>query len=306
MGWTKKGLIFQPDSQYTWMQSHCQLPVANILDNGNCRVYFASRTKEQISNIGYADIDLYDNFRIIRVSENPILSPGPIGNFDQFGVYPASIVNLKNKIYLYYIGWIRGYFSPLFYAAIGLAISEDRGNSFKKYSNVPIMERSKYDPCLVTSPNVFIDDNGQWKMTYVSGIKWETVGKELLSYYHIKYAESNDGINWQREGRVAIDFKDVNERNIARSAVYKKNGKYEMYYSFVSGDLSYRIGYAKSLDCINWVREDANAGIDVTENSFDSEMMCYPNIVIHNNKKYMFYNGNNYGKEGFGVAVSEI
>ena len=33
------------------------------------------------------------------------------------------------------------------------------------------------------------------------------------------------------------------------------------------------------------------------------QMIAYPNIYVHNNKKYMLYNGNTFGKSGFGYAV---
>jgi len=305
MKWKKLGLVYRPEGNIEWMNTHCQLPVADHLYNDIYRVFFASRSKEQISHIGFVDLDINQPDKVIRVSTEPVVKPGSIGHFDHFGVYPSSIVNYKEKKYLYYIGWIRGFTPPLFYASIGLAISEDGGNSFYKYSIVPIMERSKYDPCLVTSPNVFIDDDGTWRMTYVSGEKWEIIDGKLKSFYNIKYAESMDGISWKRDGKVAIDFKNKRERNIARSAVFKEEGIYKMYFSYAEGELSYRIGYAESLDCINWKRMDDLSGITVSDNSFDSEMICYPNVILHQGKRYMFYNGNEYGKTGFGLAILE-
>jgi len=302
MSWKKLGLIFSPKQGPSWMYSHCQLPVADNLFGYVFRVYFASRSKEQISQIGFIDVDIRKPNKILNISEKPILQSGKIGCFDEYGVFPSSIVNFNNKKYLYYIGWVRGYESPMFYATIGLAISDDNGESFRKYSSVPIMERSVYDPCLVTSPHVFLDGK-LWRMTYVSGIKWEKIDGVLKSFYHIKYAESKDGITWQRNGKIAVDFKSEEERNIARSAVIKKDNNYHMWFSYVEGNLSYRIGYAFSRDGIDWTRDDNKAGIQPSENSFDSEMICYPNIISHDNNLYMFYNGNQFGKEGFGLAI---
>jgi len=301
MNWKKLGLIYSPDQTISWMYSHCQLPVADHLQGDIYRVYFAGRTKEQRSHIGFVDIDITNPTKILTVSSQPVLSPGPMGFFDEHGVYPSCIVNHNNKKFLYYIGWNQGVRAPLFYANIGLAISEDGGKNFKKYSQAPIMSRSEFDPCLVTSPNVYIE-NGKWRMTYVSGIKWEEVNGSLKSYYHIKYAESEDGINWKREGIVSIDFQTKEETNIARSWVIKENNLYKMWYSFVLPPNAYRIGYAESEDGKTFTRKDNLCGLDVTAGGFDSEMMCYPNVVVHKGKKYMFYNGNRFGEKGFGLA----
>lgn len=300
--WTKKGLIFSPNKRYDWMYSHAQLPVFDYIEDDIYRVYFASRTKEQRSHVGFVEIDITNPTKILNISDKPVLTPGDIGFFDEHGVYPSSIVNHNGKKYLYYIGWNQGNRQPLFYANIGLAISEDGGESFQKYSVAPILARSQFDPCLVTSPNVFIDDD-VWKMTYVSGFRWEEIENKLKSYYHIKYAESKNGVDWLRNGDIAIDFKDETESNIARSSVLKDGGVYKMWYSYISGGLPYRMGYAESENGKVWIRKDDEAGISVSESGFDCNMTCYPNVIEHKNKKYMVYNGNNYGYDGFGLAI---
>lgn len=304
MKWIKKGLIFETAQQYSWMYSHAQLPVADVISDNIVRVYFASRDVKSFSSIGFVELDVKNDFKIIKLSEAPVLSPGRIGYFDEHGVFPSSIVNYKGKKYLYYIGWNQGYKQPLFYASIGLAISEDNGLTFTKHSMAPIMSRSEFDPCLVTSPNVFMD-NEVWRMTYVSGVRWELVDDQLKSFYHIKYAESENGIDWKRDGIVCLDFRDENESNIARSAVIKENGVYRMWFSYVYGSQKYRMGYAESYDCKSWIRNDSLSGLDVSPGGFDSEMICYPNVVLLNNMKIMFYNGNNFGKQGFGLAVEK-
>jgi predicted GH43/DUF377 family glycosyl hydrolase len=304
MRWIKKGLIFTLPKKLDWMMSHAQLPSPFLLSDGIVRVFFASRDKNQYSHIGYVDFNLKDNFKVINYTENPVLCPGDIGFFDEHGVFPSSVIYWNDKVLMYYIGWNQGKEPPLFYASIGLAVSEDNGNTFRKISKAPILSRSEYDPCLVTSPNVFIDGN-ILRMTYVSGIKWERINGRLQSYYHIKYAESSDGINWKRDGKIMIDFSDDTETNIARSSVIREGNIYKMWYSFVRGENKYRIGYAESSDFNNWVRKDDKVGIQISSEGFDNEMMCYPSIIEFAGVKYMFYNGNNFGKEGIGLAFLE-
>jgi hypothetical protein len=300
MRWVKKGLIFSPAGRYPWMRTHAALPVALRLGGDVYRVYFASRDEQNRSHVGYAELDSRSPERMLRLSSGPVLAPGPLGCFDADGVYPASIVQDEQKLYMYYIGWNAGKREPIFYASIGLAVSEDAGRSFQKASIAPIMARSEYDPCLVTSPCVLLD-NGVWRMWYVSGLRWEETGGELHSYYHIKYAESKDGVNWQRNGRVCIDLRP-GERNIARPCVLKENGRYKMWYSHDSGQ-GYRIGYAESADGYVWTRMDDEAGIDVSATGWDSEALAYPWVFDHNGRKHMLYCGNGFGRDGFGLAV---
>lgn len=302
--WQKLGLIFDPTDRFDWMQTHAQLPVPELIKDDLYRIYFASRNAQGYSQIGFVEIDINKPTKIINISVNPILKPGNIGNFDEHGVYPSCIINYKNKKYLYYIGWVKGTPSPLFYAAIGLAFSEDGGHTFKKYSEAPIMDRGIFDPCLVTSPFIIIEDN-LWKMIYVSGIKWEKNNEKLVSYYHLKYAESKNGIEWNREGRIILNFASPEETNIARATIIKDNELYKMWFCYVTNKSAYKIGYAESENLIFWKRNDNLAGIELSIEGFDNQMQCYPYVFKHKNKTYMLYNGNNNGKNGFGLAVKD-
>jgi len=48
------------------------------------------------------------------------------------------------------------------------------------------------------------------------------------------------------------------------------------------------------------------AGIDVSQDGWDSQMIEYPHIAKINNKYIMFYCGNEFGKNGFGYAELEL
>jgi hypothetical protein len=141
-------------------------------------------------------------------------------------------------------------------------------------------------------------------MWYVSGTGWEPKPgtKEPKHYYRIKYAESKDGIHWETKNRVCIDYRH-DEYAIARPVVYREGGGYRMWYSFRGGDRAYGIGYGESQEGIHWIRKDDEAGIDVSKEGWDSSMVCYPYVFKHRNQTYMLYNGNGYGKTGFGLAV---
>lgn len=299
MKWEKRGLIFAADGQRPWMLTHAAMPVPRRLEGDRYRVYFASRDANNRSRVGYVEIDVTDPERVLDLSLECVLDIGPVGHFDDHGVYASSMVEFEGRLYMFYVGWNPGVIRPLFYSSIGVAVSRDGGRKFEKVSSAPIMARSDCDPCLVTSPCVLLD-GGRWRMWYVSGFKWEEVGGALRSYYHVKYAESEDGLRWERNGLVCIDLRP-GERNIARPCVLKENDRYRMWYSYDAGD-AYRIGYAESADGYSWTRMDELAGIDRSAVGWDSRALAYPWIFSHRGTKYMLYNGNFFGRDGFGVA----
>lgn len=298
--WQKTGLIFSAPGTLPWMRSHASLPVALPLGGDLYRIYFASRDERNRSHVGFIEVDITDPARVIRLSDKPCLAPGPIGHFDEHGVYAASLVRHEGDLYLYYIGWNVGARPPLFYASIGLAISRDGGVTFEKYKPAPIMARSEYDPCLVTAPFVLID-NGKWRMWYVSGFEWREIGDSLHSIYHVKYAESDDGIDWDRRGLICIGLRP-GEWNISRPCVIIDAETYKMWYGFNKGD-GYRVGYAESNDGYTWERLDEAVGIGLSESGWDSEAMAYPWVFDHAGRKHMLYNGNGFGRTGLGLAV---
>ena len=236
---------------------------------------------------------------VIGYSREPILSPGQLGCFDDNGVTPSCVIDLPNgEKALYYIGWNPGS-TVRMHLFGGLAISRDGGSSFERWSRAPILERSRTDPYLNTAPWV-VCDGESYRMFYVSGYEW--IHKDLPRY-NIKTAYSLDGKHWVREGHVCIDFKDNTENALARPYVLLEDGLWRMWFSYKSTD--YRIGYAESLDGLTWERLDHLAGIDVSSSGFDSEMIEYGAVVRYDGQLFMFYNGNNYGYDGIGLAVEE-
>ena len=142
-------------------------------------------------------------------------------------------------------------------------------------------------------------------MWYLSCTKWEMIDEQVKHYYHIKYATSKDGIDWERNNEIAIDFAYQNEYAISVPRVVKEENGYKMWYSHRGGSKSeyYRIGYAESEDGIKWNRKDDIVNLDTSEKGWDSKMLCYPFILDYGGDRYLLYNGNDYGKTGFGLAI---
>ncbi|MEO8446796.1 MAG: hypothetical protein ABI528_04830 [bacterium] len=304
--WRKLGLIFSPSGEYEWMQTHAMMPVFDMTDEENARIYFSARDKQGRSQGAYIEINLNDPLKVKKISKEPVLKLGQLGAFDDSGIMPTCLVNFGNKKYLYYNGWTLGKNVP-FFSFNGVALSKDGGNNFEKISRGPsVLYSNDVDPYSTFAPSVMIDD-GIWKIWYVSLIKWIEFDGKLIHYYNIRYAESSDGINFKREGKVCIDFANEFEYAIARPFVIKENGIYKMWYSFRESEniKAYRIGYAESENGIDWIRKDNEVGLDISDDGWDSEMIEYAYIYDFKGKRYMLYNGNSFGKTGVGLAVLE-
>ncbi|MDA4122221.1 MAG: hypothetical protein OK456_03460 [Thaumarchaeota archaeon] len=242
-----------------------------------------------------------DPTKIEMLTPDPVLKLGKIGLFDDSAVFPSWLVRRGKAIYMYYVGWVQGVSAP-YYASGGLAISRDGGRTFKRYSEAPIMGRSEKDP-YINASNCVIRDRGLWAMWYLSAIDFRIEGSKSMYYYVIKYAESDDGLNWRRTGNVSIGLKEKGETRISRPCVIRDRDCYKMWYSYARD--SYRIGYAESIDGKKWVRMDEKLGLTVSRSGWDDEMVCYPHVFDHGGRRFMLYNGNSYGKTGIGLATLE-
>jgi hypothetical protein len=294
-GWKKHVCFFVADRSTPWLHSHAALP-CTLQSGGETSVFFSSRDEHNRAHVGRFGYDLTQP-ALVAMQREPALEPGTLGAFDDSGVTVSCVVEHANRYWLYYTGWSLGVSVP-FYLGIGLATSHD-GQTFTRVSRAPILDRSDIDPFMTASPCVLIED-GVWRMWYVSCQRWEPGEPEPKHYYHIRYAESRDGIHWERDGRVCIDFEDESEFAFGRPCVVKDGDTYRMWYC-VRGE-NYRIGYAESADGLTWQRRDAEAGIAPSGVGWDSEMQAYPWVFDTNGKRWMLYNGNGYGQTGIGLA----
>lgn len=301
MSWTKLGQVYVADRRHRWASSHAYVPTPLLLDNDRVRVYAAFRDPDGIGRVGYVEVDGSDPTRVLEVSEQPVLDIGEPGTFDDSGVTPVSLVRAGADIYMYYIGWQKGVRVPYFLFT-GLAISTDGGRSFRRFSRVPILDRCDQELMLRSAAHVQLDQE-KWRMWYIAGSDWTSVGDKQLPVYNIRYLESVNGRSWGTDSRVCIDLEGPDEFGFGRPFVLKQADKYQMWYSIRRRSSGYRIGYAESDDGVSWQRADHRAGIDVSSSGWDSEMVAFASVVESRHGQYMFYNGNNYGETGFGVAV---
>jgi hypothetical protein len=314
--WKKLGKVFTPQEvggRY-WLKEFAQAPSTLLFDEF-VRVYFSCRPErdangQYVSYTGFVDIDRNDLFKIIRVSDNPILPLGQLGTFDEFGIYPTSVIRSGSDILAYYGGWTRCESVP-YNVAIGLAKSVDQGETFSRVGNGPVVSYSLDEPMTVSGPKIRRFNN-RWYLWYVAGKKWVVTDGRPESIFKIRMATSVDGVHWEKVNRNLIEnVLEEDECQASPDVLYYQN-KFHMFFSYKYGsnfrrnERGYRIGYAHSVDMVNWIRDDSKAGLEIsTGDAWDSQSVAYPHVFELNGKVYMMYLGNDVGKFGFGLAILE-
>lgn len=302
MGWQKKGLIYCPDGSQVWAKQSFMTPTPLLLDRQRIRIYGGFRDEHGASRIGYVDVAADNPSRVLSVSKQPVIELGRPGMFDDNGMILGDVVPTDEGIRMYYVGF-QLVKQAKFLAYSGVAISTDGGDSFKRYSKVPIMDRTD-NALYIRAIHSVIYDRGIWKVWYSVGNGWQVIDGLPYPQYDIRYVESRDGLEVLDTKGVHCIGVGTNEYRIGRPRVRKlSNGTYEMRYTFDTLDKQYTAGYARSKDGVHWTRDDAALGIERSETGWDSEMVCYPTLLDVGDVQYMFYSGNGMGATGVGYAV---
>jgi hypothetical protein len=295
------GLIYTPTGA-PWHRSHCQNPFVQELSGSRYRVHFAARDEKNRSQGAWADVEVKDgNLAVVNTAAKPSLDLGRLGAFDDCGAMPGNLVTHQGRLLMYYTGWTLARAVPFFFF-IGVAESRDGGETFRRLSEAPVLGRNHHDPFLTGAPWV-ISENGRLRMWYISGTEWvpgTAEGEGPTHYYSIKHATSEDGMVWQTNDRLCLPYLD-NEHAIARPVVTAADGGYRMIYSARRLGETYRIYSATSNDGLSWQR-DSRPMLDVAPSGWDSEMVCYGSRLDCAGGNFLLYNGNAYGKDGFGAA----
>jgi hypothetical protein len=319
MNWKKLGKIFDPTEHQ--LPSGCvqfaQSPQTIVFDNF-VRIYFSTReldthNSKYLSHVAY--VDMQKNLRdIICVSEKTVISLGELGCFDEHGIFPLNVLRYGDAIYGYTCGWSRRT-SVSVDTAIGLSISHDGGVTFQRIGSGPVLAASLHEPYLVGDGFVKII-GGVFHMWYIFGTNWKVFSEGAAPdrTYKIGHATSADGINWvKEEARQIISDRLGASESQALPTVIKIGDRHHMFFCYrQSSDFredskrGYRIGHAWSDDLANWTRDDECPSLDVSPSGWDSEMLCYPHVFECDSKVYLLYNGNQFGRYGFGLAELEI
>lgn len=315
--WKRLGKIFDPSDfrLASGCRTFAQSPQALVFDD-RVRIYFSSRQPDAngkfLSHVCYVDMEK-DLRTAVDVNEEPVIPLGALGCFDQHGIFPMNVLRHEGRIHGYTSGWTRRV-SVSVDTGIGLAFSDDDGRTFRRIGDGPVLTASLHEPFLVGDPFVAVI-GGTYHMWYIFGTRWVHFedGRAPDRVYKIGHATSADGIAWRKEeGRQIIaDALHENESQ-ALPTVVRIGGFHHMFFCYrESSDFrtgkgrGYRLGHAWSADLVEWTRDDDAGGLPLAASGWDSEMMCYPHAFELDGRVHLLYNGNEFGRHGFGVAVLE-
>jgi len=299
--WEKMGRLDPPlPTGFSEGRAPCALP----LGGGRLALAFTALDAARKSHVFVCPARLAEGG--IRLEGEPrlALSPGELGQFDEDGAMTSCLTPRPGGFYLFYTGWqlLR---SGAFAFGCGRALFDSDTLEVRREFPGPVLAKDPTNPLLCASPYV-LQSNGQWVMWYVSGLRWERREDHLFHYYTIRRAVSADALRWESDPEPCIALRE-HEYAIARPCVLQLDGLWHMWFSHrgFTGNTTYRIGYADSIDGLHWRRHDAEPTLELSAEGWDSEMVCYPAVFAHEDRLYMLYNGNGFGKSGFGYAVAK-
>jgi hypothetical protein len=317
MRWTRLGKIFDPTQHRlpNGCTQFAQSPQALVFDDF-VRIYFSTRSVDGhgkfLSHVAF--VDMRKNLRdVIRVSDRTVIPLGGLGCFDEHGIFPMNVLRVGSEVWGYTCGWNRRV-SVSVDTAIGLAISRDGGLSFERIGPGPVLAQSLHEPCLVGDGFV-VQIGDKFHMWYIFGTGWKRYAPDTPPdrTYKIGHAVSGDGIAWHKEeARQIIPDRLGRDESQALPTVVAIGGRWHMFFCYrhsfdfrANPERGYRIGHAWSEDLRDWVRDDDSPRLEVEPGAWDGEMQCYPHVFECDGAVYLLYNGNHFGRHGFGLARLE-
>ena len=275
---------------------YAQMPIP-VIESNKLIVYFTSR--DEINQSIPMNVEMVVSPNILVGSANSVpLEFGKDGSFDDSGIMLSSIIDGELGQMIYYIGWNRSSNVP-YRLSIGLATRTHYSDQFTKFSQGPIIDRSPSNPYFVTTPDITRID-GKYRMLLSSGTDWILHNERKESIYSLVSATSDDGINWDH-------FKHVNKSDsnlcVARPFRFGSHTYFSerSAFGFREKGFGYRIRATRNLE------EPIQQNCELVWNSGgDDRDRAYASVIEFSRQRYIFYNGEQFGKNGFHIAEEQI
>ena len=306
MKWRKLGLIYRPALRPPSFVKCAMLPTPVRIADDHIRFLVARCDENGIGRA--AEVTLAPertSGAVIEESVEPLLDIGRPGMFDDNGVVPCAFVRLPSgSEIMYYVGFelcekVR------YRLFTGAAVREASSGPFQRVQETPLLDRKPKESYFRCGPFV-LQDGDLYRMWYVAGDQWQEVDGRSKPVYDIRCMESTNPLVWSGDSTVCLRLGE-DDHGFGRPWIVRKGSRYQMYFSRRSLKCggAYRLGYAESDDGVSWERMDEKLNLDVSSTGWDSEAIMYSAVIEYQNRTWCFYNGNQFGREGFGVAVQE-
>jgi hypothetical protein len=309
MRWRKLGIVWAPPGAKSWARSHASLPTPVVIDADVIRVFVTCLDDLGRGRPTWVDVSAHCPTRVLATSDAPLLDIGRPGTFDDNGLMVTSVLRLESNVYALLYAGFELCTHVRYRIFTGAALSTDFGRTFKRISECRILDRSN-DELYFRCGAFMLRTGDTFRLWYIAGSEWIDLGDgKPLPVYHLRYQESPDPFSWHATGKVSMDIADPDEHGFGRPWVVQKEDddtKLKLFYSVRRISLgAYRLGYAEGTTGLDWHRKDAQLGLDVTPGSFDGGAIMYCAVVTVHGQTYCFYNGDNFGRNGFAVAALE-
>lgn len=227
-----------------------------------------------------------------RISDEPVISPGTIGKWDDRNVSAGPVIRKDGQYVMYYSGRSTTEIesSPWH---IGIATSID-GTHWEKRPD-PVLSGSigAWDLKIAASDVKIID--GIYYMYYT--------GKTGLYDHQIGMAISVDGISWTKyENNPILSPQAWEGEGYYWPSVIQQGNQYTMVYMNSIAHKS-GFGFAYSNDGISWVKASDNPFVTSDETVNHWDRILYPNFTVLNNEYRIYYTGYNVSTDERAICV---
>ncbi|MCF6736321.1 hypothetical protein [Blastococcus sp. KM273129] len=302
MQWDKLGLVWTAPAE---SRRTGALQPTPLLLGDRIRVFTGCRDAAGASSVWWVDLDADDPTRVLGEARTPALTAGTPGTFDAAGVVPCAVTVVDGTVRLYYAGYQPpGSAQERFRVFSGVATAPATDTaSFTRLRDQPLLRTSPDERLFRVVHSVARLDDGSWRCWYGAGHEFRQGRTKLLPVYDIRQMSSPDGLDFPDAGDVAVPLGSPREHRVGRPFVVPHEQGWRMFFGAGTEETTYRLTFADSADGVTWRRHDGLLGLDVAPAGWDSEMVAYPAVVTTGAGTFLLYNGNGYGRDGFGVAV---
>jgi predicted GH43/DUF377 family glycosyl hydrolase len=248
-----------------------------------------------IGRIGYANSS--DGIKWTKYSANPVLDIGSLFSWDDYQVTSPTVIYNGSA----YEMWYTGYDSSN--QRIGYANSSD-GINWTKYSANPVLD--------LGSSGSWDDNEINFNSVLYDGLMyhiWYSGNPGSGGSWKIGYANSTDGINWSKYSENPVldigSLDSWDDETVRQPEVYYDGAIYHMWYCGNDG-ITNKIGYATSMDGINWTKSPLNPVLDLgSTGEWDDTQHYFPNVIYDGQKYVLWYSGYNGTTWRVGYATTQ-
>ena len=260
-------------------------PGGVIYHDNTYHMWYSGGTLTNTFSIGHATS--LDGVTWTKDTNNPVLSKGKVGDWDESNAFnPGAVILIDSIYHIWYTGHKGDDFAANF--QIGHATSPD-GVAWTKDTNNPVLSAGP---------------SGTWDDTYIAGSFVVYDGKEYHMWYgayngthgiRIGHATSPDGVTWTKDPLnpvLTFETGKWDDRRVEFPKVIFDGTNYHMWYSGGSY-FSWQIGYATSEDGSTWTKYPKNPVLhEGSAGSWDSQYVAWGSVVDSAGVKYkMWYCG---------------